>query len=76
MASDRLTDAGAGRNGPHALMGMLRQAAFGRLATIAPPTARSLGDAEADGPIMADVLAYFGRGPFFRAAFRNSSSSA
>jgi hypothetical protein len=32
MASERLADARTGKNGHHALVGMLRQAVFGRLA--------------------------------------------
>ena len=32
MAGDRLADARTGKNGRHALVGMLRQAVFGRLA--------------------------------------------
>jgi Transposase DDE domain group 1 len=32
MVGERLTDARTGKNGRHALVGMLRQAVFGRLA--------------------------------------------
>src|SRR5262249_53738661 len=36
----------------------------------------SFGDREAVGPVMTDVVTFFGRCVFFRAPFRNSSSRA
>ena len=41
-----------------------------------PHQPASFGDGDARGPTIADVGALFGRGAFFRAPFRNSSSSA
>jgi Transposase DDE domain group 1 len=37
MAGEKLADARTGKNGRHALVGILRQAVFGRLAGTTPP---------------------------------------
>src|ERR1700716_2195616 len=65
MAGDILADARTGKNGRHALVGMLRQSVFGRLAGY-----EGSGIAEPNGPLR-DALAHGGKEPFgARRSFR------